>query len=212
MVYTICTGQLENGTQEQQAAFIQLFGVENVQYKFDFYFHWYNIAHEYGHCLCDFYQSEIVGLQQEFLVNRFAVSLWRYVGYEMELERLQTMLNEVLRGMKNPVPAGMSFEAYYEQIWGTEQIIEVAIYGYLQFKSVWMALESREELADVLREMGVHKEIHPISFPHKEYAVSAETAKEVLHDLRRLLDGLGVEQPAADIELMDDPAVQGIKL
>ena len=33
--YIIKTGQLEKGTQEQQTAFIQLFGTENVQYKFD---------------------------------------------------------------------------------------------------------------------------------------------------------------------------------
>lgn len=208
MAYTIITGQFETGTPEQQAAFTQLFGSENVQYKFDFYFHWYNIAHEYGHCLCDCYQSDIINLKQEFLVNRFAVSLWRYAGYERELQYLQKMLHEILHGIKNPVPAGMSIEEYYEHIWGTDQIMDVAVYGYLQFSSVLMALENRAELPEILKKMGTHKEINLAAVPYKKYSVSAETAKEVLNDLRHFLDVLGVDQPAADVELVDDPTTQ----
>ena len=59
MRYTIKTGQFEKGTQAQQTAFVQLFGAENIQYN---------------------------DLKQEFLVNRFAVSIWRYAGYEKELK------------------------------------------------------------------------------------------------------------------------------
>lgn len=211
MIYTIATGQFEVGTQEQQADFIQLFGAEKVQYKFDFYFHWYNIAHEYGHCLCDYYESDIVGLKQEFLANSFAVSLWEYAGYEKELKCLQTMLCEILQKMKNPVPEKMSSADYYEQIWKTDQIMEVAIYGYFQFKSVLMALEDRKEFANVLREMGIHQEIKHSTFSHKDYSISAETAKEVLNDLRKLLERLGIKQPGAAIELVDDPAMHCVK-
>lgn len=50
-MYTIVSGCFEKGTPEQQAAFVHLFGTENTQYKFDLYFHWYNIIHELGHCL-----------------------------------------------------------------------------------------------------------------------------------------------------------------
>ena len=78
MSFIITTGQFEKGSEEQQAAFIQLFGAEDVQAKFDFYFHWYNIVHEYGHCLCCYYESETVGLKQELLVNDFAAGIWKY--------------------------------------------------------------------------------------------------------------------------------------
>lgn len=71
--------------QEQQKAFNQLLGLENVQYKFNFYFHWYNIIHEYRHCLCSHYDSNIVGLEQEFLVNKFTVSIWQYAGYKKRI-------------------------------------------------------------------------------------------------------------------------------
>lgn len=206
--YIIKTGQLEKGMQEQLTAFIQLFGTENVQYKFDFYFHWYNIAHEYGHCLCDYHESNIIGLKQELLVNRFAVGIWKYVGYEKELIRLQKMLSEILQNIKSPVPDNLSFIDFYESIWETDQIMEVPIYGYFQFKSVQMALEDSSELATVFKEMGIHKEINNSKYAYKEYFISAETAKEVLHDLQHFLNHLGIEQPVVDIELVDDPSTQ----
>ena len=207
MSYIIRTGQFEKGAQEQQAVFIQLFGSENIQYKFDLYFHWYNIVHEYGHCLCSHHESNIIGLRQEFLVNRFAVSIWQYAGYEEELKNLQKMLSEILQRIKGPVPDNMSFTDYYEQIWRTDEIMDVAIYGYFQFKSVQMALENREDLASVLGEMGIHKEINDRLPFHKKYSISAQTAKEVLHDIRQLLDNLGIEQPRVNIELVDDPSI-----
>lgn len=208
MSYIIYSGQFEKGTQEQQAAFIQLFGFENIQHKFDFYFHWYNIIHEYGHCLCMHYDSDIIGLKQEFLVNRFAVSIWQYAGYEEELKSLQKMMNEILQRIEDPVPNKMSFIDYYEQIWGTDEIMKVATYGYFQFKSVQMALENRENPGTVLEEMGIHKEIGNRRLSGKKYSFSACTAKEALHDIRHLLDSLGIDQPLAEVELVDDPSIQ----
>lgn len=204
----IYSGQFEKGTQEQQAVFSQLFGSQNTQCKFDFYFHWYNIIHEYGHCLCMQYDSDIIGLKQEFLVNRFAVSIWRYAGYEQELKDLKIMINEILQRIKNPVPEHMSFTEYYEKIWGTDELTQVPIYGYFQFKSVLMALENREDLVNVLMEMGIHKNIDNQSLAYKKYPISADTAKEALHDIRHLLDRLGIEQPLVDVELVDDPSIQ----
>ena len=211
MGYIIKTGQFEKGTREQQAAFISLFGSENIQYKFDFYFHWYNIIHEYGHCLCSHYDSDIQGLEQELLVNRFAVSIWRYAGNETELKNLQEMLDEILQRIKDPVPNDMSFIDYYEQIWGTDMIMEVPVYGYFQFKSVRMALEDSEGLAHVFAEMGIHKKIGNGRPSYKRYSISAHTAKEVLDDMQRLLGALGIELPAVDIELVEDPSVHCVE-
>lgn len=209
--YKIYSGQYEKGTKEQQAAFIQLFGFENIQYKFDFYFHWYNIIHEYGHCLCMHYDSDITGLRQELLVNRFAVSIWQYAGYKRELKSIRKMVSEILQRIKNPVPKNMSFIDYYEQIWKTDEIMKVSIYGYFQFKSVQMALENRGDLETVLVEMGVHKRMNHRNPAYKEYSISAYTAKEVLLDIRYLLDSLGIEQPLADVELVDNPSFQCAK-
>lgn len=208
MSYIIYSGQFENGTLEQQAVFEQLLGAQNTQYKFDFYFHWYNIIHEYGHCLCSHYDSGTIGLKQEFLVNRFAVSIWQYLGYEQELKKLEIMMNEILQTIEDPVPSCMSFTEYYEQIWKTKEITQVPIYGYFQFMSVRMALENREALENVLMEMGIYKKIENQSLNYKKYQISADTAKEVLHDVCQLLDRLGIDQPQVDVELVDDPSIQ----
>lgn len=208
MSYIIYSGQFEKGTKEQQAVFSQLLGAQNAQYKFDLYFHWYNIIHEYGHCLCDHYGSDVIGLKQELLVNRFAVSIWQYAGYEKELKDLHKMINETLPKMKDPVPDDMSFTEYYEHIWGTDELMQIPIYGYFQFKSVQMALENIADLEIVLMEMGIHKKLAGRVSPIKKYSISSDTAKEALHDIRYLLDGLGIEQPLVDIELVDDPSIQ----
>lgn len=208
MNHIIYSGQFEKGTQEQQAVFKELFGSQNTQYKFDFYFHWYNIIHEYGHCLCMYYDSDIIGLKQEFLVNRFAVSIWRYAGYEQELNDLKKLINDALQRIKDPVPDHMSFTEYYEQLWGTDELMQVPIYGYFQFKSVQTALENREDLGTVLMEMGIHKEIGNQSLAYRKYSISADTAKVALHDIRHLLDSFGIEQPPVEVELVDDPSIQ----
>lgn len=206
MIYAIKTGQFEKGTKEQQTAFIELFGKEGIQYKFDFYFHWYNIVHEYGHCLCNYYDTSIVGLKQELLVNRFAVGFWAYAGYDEELHDLEKLLSGILQKMKSPVPDNLSFTAYYEQIWNTDQIMEVPIYGYFQFKSVLMALEEREELAEVFKEMGINRLLNDKVYPYKKYSFSVETAQMVLDDLQQFLDDVGVEHPMVTLELVDDPS------
>lgn len=212
MMYVIRTGQFEKGTQEQQKEFIQLFGSENIRYKFDLYFHWYNIVHEYGHCLCDYYHSDTAGLKQELLVNKFAVSIWKYAGYEKELKTLRKMLEEILQKIKSPVPEEMSFIEYFEQIWGTEQMMSAWVYGYFQFESVRMVLEKMEELESVFKEMGIDTEIKYGAVPYKEYDVSAETAKEVLKDIQKILKDMGIEQPATEIELADDPFLQCVNI
>lgn len=207
-VYTIKTGRFETGTEEQQKLFMELFGKEKVQYQFDFYFHWYNIVHEYGHCLCDYYNSDVVGLKQELLVNRFAVSFWSYAGYHKELQDLAEMVHGILQKMKSPVPDGLSFIRYYEQIWGTDKIMEVPIYGYFQFKSVLMALEDRKGLADVLEEMGIEGSLDGNVYPYRKYPISVETAQAVLEHLQLFLDGIGMKRPKVNLELVDEPFVQ----
>ena len=100
--------------------------------------------------------------------------------------------------MQTPVPEYMSFTDFYEQIWGTEQMMEMPVYGYLQLKSVQNALRGNAGLAPTLREMEIpdvpadiacirHGDIVDI-LPEK-YAVCSQTAAKALHDL-------GIEQPS----------------
>ena len=77
MLYKIISGRYETGTREQQQAFAQLFGNENIQSRFDLYFHWYSVIHELGHCLVDFCEISMDPVQEELYVNSFAVAYWK---------------------------------------------------------------------------------------------------------------------------------------
>lgn len=206
MDYKITTGCLERGTSEQKAPFQMMLG-NNAQYKFDLYFHWYNVVHEYGHCLLDFNENEVVGLAQEMLVNKFAVSYWKTRGFTERIAELRAMLEETLKVFPCPVPEGETFIGWYEKIWGTEQLMSVPIYGYFQFKSVLVALDETTCLEDWLTETG----FSGFSLPENgvarpEYAVEASSAEKVLADLMAFLKAAGVHCPEVSVELADDPS------
>lgn len=207
MEYKIISGQFDRGTEEQKAAFVHLFREDNTQYKFDLYFHWYNIVHEYGHCLLDYYNKSIGGVKEEILVNQFAVGYWKHMGCEKELEILEEILSEILQRLPNPVPDNMSFVEYYTQIWGTDLLMRVDIYGYLQFKSVLLALEGTEELSAIFEKMGISGSLDKKENPCNEYSITAQTAKTVLDNLQLMLEDSGIKHPDVQLKLVDDPSI-----
>ena len=70
-----------------------------------------------------------------------------------------------------------------------------------------MALEGKKNLEDVLMEMGIHKNDDQ-KFVYKKYLISSDTTREVVEDVRHLLDGLGIEQPLVEVKLVDNPTIQ----
>ena len=69
MTYKIISGQYGSGIEDQQAGYKMLFWEDNIQYKFDLYFHWYNIIHELGHCVVDTQKINMSKVQEEMFVN-----------------------------------------------------------------------------------------------------------------------------------------------
>lgn len=139
-MYKIISGQYELGSEEQQSGFKMLLGEDNIQYRFDLYFHWYNMVHELGHCLLDSLQIKMSEVQKEMFVNEFAVAYWKYVGAEAQINELEEMLYSINSNIDSPVPNGISFVEYYESIWRTEVLDSVMLYGYFQLNSVLEAI------------------------------------------------------------------------
>ena len=92
MTYKIISGQYELDTEDQQAGYKMLFGEDNIQYKFDLYFHWYNIVHELGHCVVDAQKINMSKVQEEMFVNEFAVAYWKYIGAESQIKELAEIM------------------------------------------------------------------------------------------------------------------------
>ena len=206
--YKIFTGQYEKGNAEQHEAFKQFFGADDVQNKFDFYFHWYNVAHEYSHCILDFYGKSVGSVQEEILANKFAVKYWKSVGFDKELAKLKTLLEERLSTFANPVPEGKTFEEWYSEIWGSSKLMEVSVYGYLQFKSVLIAMEDDGDLEAGFASVDIDGFTCPKDYKSGKYPVTADSAVKYLNDLQEFFKSAEFKMPAVGVELVDDPMTQ----
>lgn len=203
--YKIITGQFEKGSPEQKSMYSQLFGAKDIQHKFDIYFHWFNIAHEYGHCILDFNNKSIGGAKEEISVNKYAVSYWKHAGFGKEIIELKNILENALATIPNPVPEDKTFIEWYTDIWGTPQLMTVPVYGYFQFKSVLIAMEDAGDLLQWFAEAGIEEFSSPDICPSERYPAESSSASKYLDDMQKYLKKSGVKMPYAEIELIDDP-------
>lgn len=206
MNYKIVSGRYETGTEEQKSGYKFLFGEDNIQYKFDLYFHWYNLVHEVGHCIVEKYGKHMSKVEEEMYVNEFAVAYYRHVGETNRLSELEGMLKEIIDKVPSPVPQGQTFTSYFESIWGTEALNNVMTYGFFQLNSVLEAMKNDKNLNDVTRELGVAlSESETVGCSEEISSANAETfLKTAIENLKLL----GLDVPGISLELVDNPMIQ----
>lgn len=207
MEHRIISGQYELGTEEQQAGYRQLFGKEDIQYKFDLYFHWYNIVHELGHCLLKDWGIEMSDVQEEMYVNEFAVAYWMQADGEERMGELRRLLETVTDALPPIVPADMGFEEYFERIWGTDQLNNAVTYGYFQLNSVRKAMEKGADLSAVLEKSGIKADL-TASVEVYRGEVSAAHAQDVRECAVANLKRLNLSVPQIRVELVENPLIQ----
>ena len=210
MPYKIISGQYELETPEQQAGYKMLFGENNIQYKFDLYFHWYNILHELGHCVVDVQNIKMTKVQEEMFANEFAVAYWNYVGQEMKIRELENILNEVITNMLSPVPNDMSFVEYYESIWEMEALNNVMVYGYFQMNSVLEAIKNKKDFRMVLQSVNIEMN-NDITVDTCDVTVCARNAYIVLENAVANINRLEITLIQVSIELVDNPMIQSAR-
>ena len=206
MKYKIISGRYETGNEEQQMGYKMLFGEENIQYKFDLYFHWYNLVHEMGHCLVEKYGLKLSPVQEEMYVNELAVAYYRYVGDADRLEELKAMLVTILDHMSSPVPDGESFTSFFESIWGTELLMNVMTYGYFQLNSVLEAMKIGRGFAEVISKLGVTINMDDVKRCEEE--IASNNADKFLTAAIENIIACGLEVPEISLELVDNPMIQ----
>lgn len=99
------------------------------------------------------------------------------------------------------VPENMSFEEYFEQIWGTETLNNVMLYGYFQLNSVLLALDMEETLADILSEGGMDPELDIAGIQPTD-SIGVESTADVLKEIIQHRD------PIDEIRRKYDPLAQ----
>ncbi|MCI9552751.1 MAG: hypothetical protein HFE94_04355 [Acutalibacter sp.] len=203
----IISGQYEKGTGQQQEVFRAVFGERDTQYRFDLYFHWYNILHELGHCVTEAQGLRTSPVKEEMLVNSFAVAYWNQAGQGDRVEELSRLLEERLALMPVFVPGGLGLVEYYESVWGQELLGDVARYGHFQFSSVREAIREGRDLKSVLAAMGLSiGGENAVKGCRGE--ICAQNAHKVLSQALKDLQGLGLPPMEVELELVDDPTIQ----
>ena len=206
MNYNIVSGKYETGNEEAKSGYKMLFGEDNIQYKFDLYFHWYNLVHEVGHCIVEKYNLKMSPVLEEMFVNEFAIGYYRYVGESERLEEIKAILYSVIEHMPPVVPEGEDFISYFESIWGTEALMNVMTYGYFQLQSVLEAMEKERDFLDIANELGVS--IHEVSFKKSNDAINSSNAEKFLTTALDNLKAIGFDVPHISLKLVDDPMIQ----
>lgn len=206
MKYKIVSGRYETGKEEEQMGYRQLFGEDNIQYKFDLYFHWYNLVHEMGHCLVEKYGKQLSKVQEEMFVNALAVSYYRYIGDSERLSELQGYLQAVIDMVPSPVPEGQTFTSFFESIWGTEALNNVMLYGFFQLNSVLEAMRKDMSFEEVAKDLGVT--LRPEKPVKCSAAVTSSNATLFLESAVENMKSFGFEVPEITLELADNPMIQ----
>jgi hypothetical protein len=210
MSYTIISGRYEYGSKDQQEGYHQLFGTENIQEKFDIYFHWFNLIHEVGHILVDLQNIELDQVEEELFANSFAVAYWRTVDKGDNLKRVQNIVEDILNVMPSPIPVGSSFQDYFKSIWGTEIMNSVMMYGYFQISCVEEAFKLNKSLKDVLLEVG-YEDTDVSSLKAYLEEVNSSNSGKVLSECISNLNDIGIKIADVTIELVDNPEIQCCK-
>ena len=209
MRYQIISGRYETGTPDQQQGYAQLFGSEEIQFRFDLYFHWYNVIHELGHCLLSSHKISMDPVQEELYVNRFAVAYWKMADADGNLNKLQDMITQVLSQFPSPVPPDTDFAAFFRSIWSSEAMQTVAMYGYFQLACVLEAMKAGKDFWEVLDEVGISAER---TGPVQKYSgkISSGCAQDVMALCLQILSdaGIGFDDFKIELELADNPEVQ----
>lgn len=207
MEYCIVSGKYETGTAEQQLAFSQLFGENNIQTKFDLYFHWYNIIHELGHSLVNFKAKQMNPVDEEIFVNCFAVQYWRKVDNQRDLQEVEKLNKRILSKMPSLILEGVDFHTFFNNIWRSEQMCSAMMYGYFQMLCVKQAFNSTSSLNELLEQIGYQEVDITLVSPYQA-EINAKNAENVLRTCLANLKVMGCKVPIITLELVDNPEIQ----
>lgn len=200
----IVTGQYHIASPEQKQMIQELFG-ENAEYKYEIYFHWYNMLHELGHAIMMFNASSRPHpAEEEQLVNNFAYAYWKHYGEQAKLDSLCSIVNETIKRFSIPAHNNESYLDFAKNLWGTEELFTFNNYGWFQFSSVQAAMKESLDLEQALNRMCATK-ISTQKVDTLKYEICDQMASQVVADAVMLMKDWGVLLPSgSEIVFCDD--------
>jgi hypothetical protein len=209
----ITTGLYGRGTEEDNAMVDSILGSENDGEKFALYFYWFNTIHELAHAIFAFHgTAELHMVEEEQLVNAFAVAFWEYYGENGMIDELESIITHAVNNVVPPVE-GVSHLDYMREMVDTgrfEEAFTFNNYGWFQFNIVNDALQKKQSLESILTQMGIENiEVQPRRT--LAYATLDEnTIPEIIADAISEMRGWGLFIPDAFIAFDDDPKMHSM--
>ncbi len=203
--YIIVSGKYEEGTVQQQMSYQQLFGKENTKDKFDLYFHWYNIIHEVAHCIIDVNNIKMHPVEEELFANYFAIQYCKMVDCTNKLQILQKLIDDILHNMPKLIPDETDFFSFFSEIWGSEKMNTVEMYGYFQLSCVQQAFCKKTDFKELLLNVGISITDNDILSYNTNENISAN---DVLLLALKNINSFGINNLNIEIELMNNPEIQ----
>jgi hypothetical protein len=202
----IITGRYGKGTAADNEVVDGILGKEYTRERFELYFHWYNLIHELGHGIIAFNSpSRLHPVQEEQLVNDFAVSYWSYYGENEKLDELSATVSYALAHLRRPTDQSVTHLEYAYDTWGKEELFNFNNYGWFQFSCVEASVRDKKPLEAVLPQMGIQR---VVSQPQKTLAYSLKddgTTARIVREAADTLRKWGAIVPNVSVALDNDP-------
>lgn len=207
--YQVTTGLYNKSTKEDQKNVETALGKENTEERFEIYFQWYNVIHELGHGLL--YYNDGVDLHvvdEEQLVNDFAVAYWKHYGEEDKVKELEDIVNYAVEHVgdnhKNNVDYIKLGKENSNKNSFNNSFFNFNDYGWFQFSSVKNSFETNKDLETVLKEMGFEDfELTNKKLTYKE--INKNTSTKIINDAVANINDWGLIFPEATHHYDNNP-------
>lgn len=208
--YSVTTGLYNKGSEEDNKNVINALGSENTEERFEIYFQWYNVIHELGHGLLYYGDGvDVHVVDEEQLVNDFAVAYWRYYGEEEKLNTLEDIVNYAVVNVGDSHKNGVDYIKLGKENSNGESFdnsfFNFNDYGWFQFSSVKKSLESNKTLDSVLKEMGIKN----YKLNDKKLLIyediNQEVSTKIINDAVSNFNEWGIDYPKAIHHFDNDP-------
>lgn len=198
--YSVTTGLYNQGTKDDQKNVITALGDENTEERFEIYFQWYNVVHELGHGLLMYNDGAKLDIvDEEQLVNDFAVAYWKYYGEEEKINELEDIAKYAVENIGDNYKNGVDYLELGRNN-STSKRFKFSFfnfndYGWFQFSSVKHSFETNKSLESVLKEMGF-KNFKLTNQKELVYGeINKEISTQVIKDAVKNFREWGLEYP-----------------
>ncbi len=196
----------EKNTQNVQAAM----GTEKTEEHFRLYFQYYNVVHELAHGLLHYNHGvNLDVVDEEQLVNDFAVAYWNHYGEPEKMEELHEIVNYAVVNISDNAKNGVDYlenaRAHSNGRRFDNDFFNFEDYGWFQFSSVKHAIEHSKSLEEVLHEMGFEDFTIPEKTVLKHEMTSEAESTAVINEAVENFNSWGLKFPPVHQTFESDP-------